>query len=243
MVWAIAVITVLSFVVWLHHFFTMGAGANVNAFFGIMTMIIAVPTGVKIFNWLFTMYRGRVRHSVPMLWFYGFVVTFTLGGATGVLLSVPAIDFQVHNSLFLVAHFHNMIIGGVLFGAFAGLNYWWPKFTGFRLHEKLGVYSFWAWLIGFMTAFMPLYILGLMGATRRMDSYDASLGWQWLFGVSGIGVVIIGIGVGLQILQVVWSIKNRKALRDKTGDPWDARTLEWSTSSHHHSITTPHCRL
>lgn len=231
MVWAIGAITFLSFIVWLHHFFTMGAGANVNAFFGIMTMIIAVPTGVKVFNWLFTMYRGRIRLTTPMLWFLGFVATFTLGGVAGVLMSVPAIDFQVHNSLFLVAHFHTMIIGGVLFGAFAAFTYWFPKFAGFRLNETLGRYAFWCWLIGFLTAFIPLYILGLMGATRRLDHYDASLGWQGLFVVAGIGVAIIAAGVGFQILQVIVSFLQRKQHIDTTGDPWDGRTLEWATTS------------
>jgi cytochrome o ubiquinol oxidase subunit 1 len=231
MVWAIAAITFLSFSVWLHHFFTMGAGANVNAFFGIMTMIIAIPTGVKVFNWLFTMYRGRVRFATPMLWFMGFIVTFTIGGMTGVMMAVPAIDFQVHNSLFLVAHFHNMIIGGVLFGFFAGLTYWFPKVFGFRLNERLGTYAFWCWLIGFILAFVPLYILGLMGATRRLDHYDASLGWQGLFIVAGVGVAVIGLGVAFQLLQLIVSVFLRKNTRDYTGDPWDGRTLEWSTAS------------
>lgn len=228
MVIAIMAITLLSFTVWLHHFFTMGAGANVNAFFGIMTMIIAVPTGVKVFNWLFTMFRGKVSFTTPMLWFMGFIATFTIGGLTGVLMAVPGIDFQFHNTLFLVAHFHNMIIGGVLFGAFAGLAYWFPKFTGFRLHEKLGVYAFWFWISGFILTFIPLYILGLMGAARRLDTYDPSLGWQGLFIVSGIGLLLILFGVFLQVVQVAFSIYNRKKLRVGP-DPWDGRTLEWAT--------------
>jgi len=228
MVIALMAITVLSFTVWLHHFFTMGAGANVNAFFGIMTMVIAIPTGVKVFNWLFTMYRGRIKFTTPMLWFMGFIVTFTLGGLTGVLMAVPGIDFQMHNTLFLVAHFHTMIVGGVLFGAFAGLAYWWPKFTGFKLNERLGVYAFWCWLIGFLLAFVPLYILGIMGAARRMDSYDPSLGWQQLFLVAGAGVMLIALGVFFQVLQIAYSIKTRK--QNMVGpDPWNARTLEWDT--------------
>jgi len=231
MVWAIWGIVLLSFTVWLHHFFTMGAGANVNAFFGIMTAVIAVPTGVKIFNWLFTMYRGRIRFATPMLWFMGFVVMFTIGGVAGVLLSVPAIDYQVHNSLFLVAHFHMMIISGVLFGYFAGLSYWFPKIFGFRLHEGLGKIAFWCWAIGFMLAFTPLYILGLMGATRRLDHYDASLGWQQLFIVAAIGVVFVLLGVVAQVLQLVLSIWQRDQRRDFTGDPWGGRTLEWSVPS------------
>ncbi|MBW3569165.1 cytochrome o ubiquinol oxidase subunit I [Candidatus Parcubacteria bacterium] len=231
MVWAIGAITFLSFIVWLHHFFTMGAGANVNAFFGIMTMIIAVPTGVKVFNWLFTMYRGRIHYATPMLWFLGFVTTFTIGGATGVLMSVPAIDFQVHNSLFLVAHFHNMIIGGVVFGFFAGLTYWFPKVFGFKLNEALGKVAFFCWLFGFLLAFMPLYALGILGATRRLDSYDPSMGWQGLFIVAAIGVGVIMIGLAAQILQLAYSIYKRRENMDTTGDPWNGRTLEWSTKS------------
>jgi cytochrome o ubiquinol oxidase subunit 1 len=230
MVVALIAITVLSFTVWLHHFFTMGAGADVNTFFGIMTMVIAIPTGVKVFNWIFTMYGGRVRFATPMLWFMGFIVTFTIGGLAGVLMSVPAADFQFHNSLFLVAHFHNMIIGGVVFGAFAGFTYWFPKFAGFYLNERLGRYAFWLWIVGFLLAFMPLYILGFMGATRRLDHYDASLGWQGLFVVAGVGVLIICAGVAVQILQVIVSIVQRK--KNLAGpDPWDGRTLEWATAN------------
>jgi cytochrome o ubiquinol oxidase subunit 1 len=231
MVWATASITILSFVVWLHHFFTMGAGANVNAFFGITTMIIAIPTGVKIFNWLFTMYRGRITFSVPMLWTMGFISTFAIGGMTGVLMSVPAIDFQVHNSVFLVAHFHNTIIGGVVFGYLAGLTYWFPKAFGFTLNERLGRYAFWFWLTGFYVAFMPLYILGLMGMTRRLSHYDASTGWHPYLVVAAVGALLIAIGVACQVLQLVYSIKNRHFNRDITGDPWDGRTLEWSIPS------------
>lgn len=231
MVYAIWAIVLLSFTVWLHHFFTMGAGANVNAFFGIMTGVIAIPTGVKMFNWIFTMYRGRISFKTPMLWFLGFVVIFTIGGVAGVLMSVPAIDYQVHNSLFLVAHFHMMIVGGVVFGFLGGLTYWFPKVFGFRLNERLGRYAFWNWAAGFVLAFTPLYILGLMGATRRLDHYDASQGWQQLFIVAGIGVVIICIGAFFQILQLAVSIWQREELRDVTGDPWNGRTLEWSTAS------------
>lgn len=240
MVWAIVAITFLSYVVWLHHFFTMGAGPNVNAFFGIMTMIIAVPTGVKVFNWLFTLYRGRIRFTTPMLWFIGFVTTFTIGGMTGVLMAVPPADFQLHNSLFLVAHFHNMIIGGVVFGYFAGLTYWFPKIFGFKLNERLGKYAFVCWIVGFLMAFMPLYILGIMGATRRLDSYDPSLGWQELFIVAGLGVMVIAMGAFLQILQLFVSIKNRHKNQDTTGDAWDGRTLEWATASPPQSYNFAH---
>lgn len=229
MVWAIMVITVLSFLVWVHHFFTMGAGGNVNAVFGIATMLIAIPTGVKVFNWLFTMYRGRIHFSVPMLWLIGFLFTFTLGGMTGVMMSVPAADFQLHNSLFLVAHFHNTIIGGVVFGFFAGIAYWFPKVFGFKLNEFLGKCAFFSWLIGFFVAFMPIYILGIMGATRR--SYDyANSDWQIYFVIAFIGTLIIGLGVVFQVLQFAVSIMKRKEYR-VGGDPWDARTLEWSIPS------------
>ena len=231
MVWAIWAIVLLSFIVWLHHFFTMGAGSDVNAFFGIMTMIIAIPTGVKIFNWLFTMYRGKIRLESPLLWFIGFVALFTIGGMAGVLMAVPPIDFQLHNSLFLVAHFHMMIVGGVLFGDFAAITYWFPKIFGFKLNEKLGRVAFWFWIVGFVLAFVPLYILGFMGATRRLDHYSASLGWQPLFIVSAVGAALIGVGVGFQILQIIISIKDRKTNRDKSGDPWKGRSLEWSTPS------------
>lgn len=230
MVAALLAIMFFSFVVWQHHFFTMGSGANVNAFFGIMTMVIAIPTGVKLFNWIFTMYRGRISFTAPMVWFMCFAVTFTLGGVTGVLMAVPAIDFQVHNTMFLVAHFHNVIIGGVLFGFLAGLTYWFPKIFGFRLHDKLGKASAYAWMIGFVLAFMPLYALGLMGAVRRIDSYtDPS--WQPFFIVSALGVLVIGLGALLFIAQIAYSVWKRRELRDTTGDPWDGRTLEWSVPS------------
>ncbi|MCI3205477.1 MULTISPECIES: cytochrome o ubiquinol oxidase subunit I [Pandoraea] len=230
MVYATAAIMVLSFLVWAHHFFTMGSGASVNAFFGIATMIISIPTGVKIFNWLFTMYRGRVQMTTPVLWTLGFIVTFVIGGMTGVLLAVPGADFVLHNSLFLIAHFHNVIIGGVLFGYIAGMNYWFPKAFGFKLDERLGKASFWCWLIGFYLAFMPLYVLGLMGMTRRLNHYSNPEWQPWLIAAL-IGALFIAAGIGFQVLQLVVSIKNRKALADTTGDPWNGRTLEWMTSS------------
>jgi cytochrome o ubiquinol oxidase subunit 1 len=230
MVIASMAICILSFLVWLHHFFTMGAGADVNGFFGVMTMIIAVPTGVKVFNWLFTLYGGRVRFNAPILWSLGFMVTFVIGGMTGVLLAVPPADFVLHNSLFLVAHFHNVIIGGGVFGVMAGYNYWFPKAFGFTLDEGLGKASFWCWLIGFYLAFMPLYALGLMGMTRRMQHY-ANPAWQPFLIVAAIGAVVILAGVGFQIAQLVVSIRTRDRRRDLTGDPWDGRTLEWSTPS------------
>jgi cytochrome o ubiquinol oxidase subunit 1 len=230
MVLATLAICVLSFTVWLHHFFTMGAGANVNAFFGIMSMIIAIPTGVKMFNWLFTLYRGRIRFEVPVLWAIGFMVTFVIGGLTGVLLAVPPADFVLHNSLFLVAHFHNVIIGGVLFGAMAGYHYWFPKAFGFTLDRRLGVISFWCWLIGFYLAFMPLYVLGLLGMTRRMQHY-ADMSWQPYLIVAEAGALVILCGIVATIAQLVVSIRSREQRRDRTGDPWDGRTLEWFSTS------------
>ncbi|MBA2727735.1 MAG: cytochrome o ubiquinol oxidase subunit I [Parachlamydiaceae bacterium] len=231
MVWALVIITFLSFIVWLHHFFTMGASPKVNAFFGIMTMLIAIPTGVKIFNWLFTKYRGRVHFTSPMLWFFAFVLNFTIGGMTGILLSAPPVDYQAHNSLFLIAHFHGMVIGGLLFGFFSGFTYWFPKVTGFFLSERLNVYAFWCWFGGFLLAFMPLYMLGFMGATRRLDHYAASTGWHPMFVLVGIGALIILCGVTIQAYGLYKSIKDRKKNLDTTGDPWNGRTLEWSIPS------------
>jgi cytochrome o ubiquinol oxidase subunit 1 len=230
MVIATMAICILSFMVWLHHFFTMGAGADVNAIFGIATMIIAVPTGVKVFNWLFTMYGGRIRFTTPLLWSIGFMVTFIIGGMTGVLLAVPPADFLLHNSLFLVAHFHNVIIGGVLFGAFAGYTYWFPKAFGFRLHERLGQAAFWCWIVGFYVAFMPLYVLGFLGMTRRMQHYDVPEWRPWLLIAAG-GAALIMTGIALQIAQLVVSIRRRAELRDETGYPWNGRSLEWATAS------------
>ncbi|MEA2908376.1 MAG: cytochrome o ubiquinol oxidase subunit [Bradyrhizobium sp.] len=230
MVAATMAICVLSFFVWLHHFFTMGAGADVNAVFGITSMIIAVPTGVKIFNWLFTMYGGRLRFNVPLLWSLGFMVTFVIGGMTGVLLAVPPADFVLHNSLFLVAHFHNVIIGGVVFGVFAGYTYWFPKAFGFTLDERLGKAAFWCWFLGFYGAFTPLYAVGLLGMTRRMQHYDVAAWHPWLLAAMA-GAVLILCGIGFQIAQLVVSIRTREQRRDLTGDPWDGRSLEWVTPS------------
>ncbi len=230
-------ITLLSMLVWLHHFFTMGAGADVNAFFGIMTGIIAIPTAVLIFNWLATMYRGRIIFNSPMYWFMGFVCTFMMGGMAGVILGIPGADFELHNTLFLVAHFHTMVIGGALFGIFAGITYWWPKVTGFKLNERLGRRAFWLWLVGFLVSFLPLYILGFMGATRRMDHYDASTGFQPLFIVAGFGFIIIACAAATQVWQIIVSIRERKQNVDTTGDPWNGRTLEWATRRRRRLIT------
>ncbi|MDP8984726.1 MAG: cytochrome o ubiquinol oxidase subunit I [Pseudomonadota bacterium] len=230
MVIATMAICLISFMVWLHHFFTMGAGGDVNGFFGIATMIIAVPTGVKIFNWLFTMYGGRVRLTSHMLWTIGFMVSFVVGGMTGVLLAVPPADFQLHNSLFLVAHFHNVIIPGVLFAAFAGYTYWFPKAFGFVLDERLGKWAFWLWLIGFWVAWAPGYVVGLEGMTRRLQHYDQAQWRPWLL-VAAAGVLILLCGIAVQIAQLVISIRSRDARREPTGDPWNGRNLEWSMAS------------
>jgi cytochrome o ubiquinol oxidase subunit 1 len=230
MVYATVVITILSYLVWLHHFFTMGSGASVNSFFGITTMIISIPTGAKIFNWLFTMYHGRIRFELPMLWTIGFMFTFTIGGMTGVLLAVPPADFSLHNSLFLVAHFHNVIIGGVLFGMLAGITYWFPKAFGFKLDPFWGKCSFWFWLAGFWLAFTPLYVLGLMGVTRRLSHFDDPDLRIW-FVIAACGAALIFVGIACFIVQLIVSIRNRGRLLDLTGDPWNGRTLEWSTAS------------
>ena len=230
MVYATVVITVLSYLVWLHHFFTMGSGASVNSFFGITTMIISIPTGAKIFNWLFTMYHGKIRFEPPMLWTVGFMVTFVIGGMTGVLLAVPPADFSLHNSLFLIAHFHNVIIGGVLFGLMAGITYWFPKAFGYRLVSSWGKASFWFWFVGFYLAFMPLYWLGMLGVTRRMSHFDDPSLQIW-FQLAALGALLIAIGIACFLIQLVVSFLRREELRDTTGDPWNGRTLEWSTSS------------
>src|SRR3569832_435572 len=230
MVYATVVITILSYLVWLHHFFTIGSGASVNSFFGITTMIISIPTAAKIFNWLFTMYRGRIRFELPMMWTVAFMITFVIGGMTGKLLAVPPADFVLHNSLFLIAHFHNVIIGGVVFGVFAAINYWFPKAFGYKLDPFWGKFSFWFWVIGFYLAFMPLYVLGLMGVTRRMSHFeDPSL--QIWFQIAALGAVLIALGIGSMLIQFYVSFRRRHEQRDVTGDPWNGRTLEWATSS------------
>jgi cytochrome o ubiquinol oxidase subunit 1 len=230
MVAATLFICLVSYMVWLHHFFTMGAGADVNAFFGISTSIIAVGTGVKVYNWLFTMYGGRIRFTTPMLWSMGFLVTFVIGGMTGVLLAVPPADFLLHNSLFLVAHFHNVIIGGVVFAAFAGITYWFPKAFGFKLDEGWGKVAFWLSLLGFYVVFMPLYVAGLLGMTRRLQHYEVAAWRPWVL-IAAFGILIMMAAAACQVVQFVVSIRRREELRDATGDPWDGRSLEWATTS------------
>lgn len=232
MVYATCAIMVLSFLVWVHHFFTMGAGADVNAFFGIATMIISIPTGVKLFNWLFTMYKGRVEFHATMYWAVGFMITFTIGGMTGVMMAIPAADFVLHNSLFLIAHFHNVIIGGVYFGYICGMNFWFPKVFGFKLNETWGKRAFWCWFVGFYFAFVPLYVLGFEGMTRRLNHYSNPAWHPWLL-IAEIGAVMILFGIVCQVTQLYVSIRdmNLAENRDVTGDPWNGRSLEWSTSS------------
>ena len=230
LVYATAAIMFLSFAVWVHHFFTMGASAGVNIAFGISTMLIAIPTGVKVFNWLLTMYKGRVTITTPMLWTLGFLTTFVLGGLAGVLLAMPPADYVLHNSLFLIAHFHNMLVPGTLFGFLAGYAYWFPKAIGFRLDETWGKLSFWCWIVGFYLAFVPLYILGFMGMPRRMQHYDNPARQPYLI-VAALGTLLVAAGIGCMLIQLFVSFKNRKALRDVTGDAWDGRTLEWATAS------------
>ncbi len=232
MVYATCSIMVLSFIVWVHHFFTMGAGPDVNAFFGIATMIISIPTGVKLFNWMFTMYKGRVQFHACMYWAVGFMVTFTIGGMTGVMMAIPGADFVLHNSLFLIAHFHNVIIGGVYFGYICGMNFWFPKVMGFKMNESWGIRAFWFWFVGFYFAFVPLYILGFDGMTRRMNHYDNPQ-WHVLMLIAEVGAVLILLGIVCQLTQLYVTIRDRNlpANRDLTGDPWNGRALEWSTSS------------
>ena len=232
MVYATAVIGILSYSVWLHHFFTMGSGASVNSFFGITTMVISIPTGAKMFNWLFTMYKGRIRFELPMMWTVAFMLTFAIGGMTGVMLAVPPADFVLHNSVFLIAHFHNVIIGGVVWGVFAAINYWWPKAFGFKLNQFWGKVSFWCWVPGFWLAFTPLYLLGFFGVTRRMRVFDASFEPLRIYYFVALGgALLIAAGIGAMLMQFAVSIWKREEYKDESGDPWGGRTLEWATSS------------
>ncbi|GAC1386471.1 MAG: cytochrome o ubiquinol oxidase subunit I [Candidatus Saccharimonadales bacterium] len=224
-------VSVFALSVWLHHFFTMGASADVSSFFGVMTMVIAIPTSVLVFTWIATMHKGKIKFETPMLWFLGFIAIFSIGGLAGVILAVPPVDFQLHNSLFLVAHFHSMVIGGVLFGIFCGISYWFPKITGLKLNERIGRQAFWCWMIGYCLSFIPMYVLGIMGATRRLNHYDASTGWQPLFILMFIGGLVIMAGLALQLAQILATVLQKNRLRDITGDPWNGRTLEWATTA------------
>ncbi|MES1925549.1 cbb3-type cytochrome c oxidase subunit I [Salinisphaera sp. T31B1] len=230
LVFATMAIAVLSFTVWLHHFFTMGQTADMNAVFGIATMLIGVPTGVKVYDWLLTMVRGRVRLTTPMLFSIMFMLTFVIGGLTGVILANPPVDFAVHNSLFLVAHFHNMLIPGTLFGMFAAYYVWFPKMFGFRLSERWGRISFWFWSFGFYLAFMPLYAIGLMGGMRRTVEWYEPAYLPWLI-VAFVGALLITAGLISQMIQLWVSIRDRAELAVPAGDPWDGLSLEWSMSA------------
>jgi cytochrome aa3-600 menaquinol oxidase subunit I len=227
MVGSMVIISLLSFLVWAHHFFTMGQGALTNSIFSITTMAIAVPTGVKIFNWLLTLRKGKIVITTPMLYSLLFIPLFTLGGVTGVMLAMSAADYQYHNTMFLVAHFHNVIIPGVVFAMLAGLTYYWPKMFGFMLNERIGKWTAWLLSIGFVLAFMPMYITGLDGQARRMYTYSESTGFGPLNMVSFIGAGIMAIGFVLIVYNIYYS--TRYASRDISNDPWDARTLEWAT--------------
>ncbi|MCH1643053.1 cytochrome aa3 quinol oxidase subunit I [Paenibacillus timonensis] len=229
MVWSMIVISLLSFVVWAHHFYTMGHGVMVNGIFSITTMAIAVPTGVKIFNWLFTLQKGRIEFTTPMLYSLAFIPIFTIGGVTGVMLAMASADYQYHNTMFLVAHFHYVLIPGTVFAVIAGFYYWFPKLFGFRLNERQGKLAFWIIAISFNVTFLPLFFLGLKGMTRRMYTYSESTGFGPLNLIASIGAVGLAIGFIVLVYNIYWSF--RYAKRDTTGDPWNARTLEWSTHS------------
>ncbi len=223
-------IAVISFMVWVHHFFTMGQSATINAAFGIATLLIAIPTGVKIYDWMATLNLGRIRMTVPIVYMTGFFFLFVIGGLSGIMLANPSIDFQVHNSLFLVGHFHNVIIPGVLFGILAAIHYWFPKVFGFRLHEGLGKLAAVLWIVGFSVTFFPLYGLGLMGMPRRSASFqDPS--YEPLMQVAFYGSLIILLALTTVVLTIVVSIVYRRHLATPLGDPWDGRTLEWWTSA------------
>ena len=227
LVYATMTIAVLSFTVWLHHFFTMGQGSNVNAVFGVATMLIGIPTGVKIYDWILTMFRGRVRPTTPMLYSMGFIMLFAVGGLTGIILASPGIDYQVHNTLFLVAHFHNVLIPGLLYGMLAGYHYWFPKAFGFRLNERWGRIACGFWFFGFLFAFMPLYALGLLGMPRRTVEYFQAAYLPWTI-VAAFGALLILGALGSLAMQLGLSILQREQNRVELGDPWNGRTLEWS---------------
>ena len=230
MVTATMAIAILSFTVWLHHFFTMGQSANINAVFGIASMLIGIPTGVKVYDWLWTMFRGRIRFTVPMVYSIGFIFLFVLGGMSGILLADPGIDYQVHNSTFLVAHFHNVAVPGVLFGLLAGYHFWFPKAFGFRLSERWGMISAVCWIAGFMLAFFPLYALGLMGLPRRTVAYTEP-SYVPLEMVAFLGALLVIAALAALLVQLWVSIQHRHENRVFVGDPWDGRSLEWSVSA------------
>ncbi|PJN87599.1 cytochrome aa3 quinol oxidase subunit I [Bacillus sp. mrc49] len=229
MVVSMVAISVLSFVVWAHHFFTMGHGAMVNGIFSITTMAIAVPTGIKIFNWLFTLWRGKIEFTVPMLYSLAFIPIFTIGGVTGVMLAMASADYQYHNTMFLVAHFHYVLIPGTVFAVLAGFTYWWPKIFNFQLSERIGKWAFWFIVVGFNVTFFPMFITGLDGQARRMYTYSEATGYGPLNMLSFVGALGLLIGFAFLVYNIYWS--TRYAPRNITSDPWNARSLEWATHS------------
>ncbi|MCP1357676.1 cytochrome aa3 quinol oxidase subunit I [Aneurinibacillus migulanus] len=227
MVASMVIISFLSFLVWTHHFFTMGQGALTNSIFSITTMAIAVPTGIKIFNWLFTLWKGKIVFSVPMLYSMLFIPIFTIGGVTGVMLGMSSADYQYHNTMFLVAHFHLVIIPGVVFAMLAGLTYYWPKMFGFMLNERIGKWAAWFIAIGTCLAFFPMFISGLDGQARRMYTYSEATGFGLWNMLSFIGALGLAVGFAFIVYNIYYSA--RYASRDIGSDPWDARSLEWAT--------------
>lgn len=229
MVFATILIAFLGFMVWAHHMFTTGLGPVANALFAIATMLIAVPTGIKIFNWLFTMWGGQIRFTSANLFAIGFVPTFVMGGVTGVMLASAPADFQFHDTYFVVAHFHYVIVGGLVFGLFSGLHYWWPKMFGRMLNETLGKWTFWTFAIGFHLTFFVQHFLGLLGMQRRIVSYLPNQNFDTLNFISTIGAILMGVGVLLFLANVVMTARKPSGVAN---DPWeDGRTLEWSIPS------------
>ncbi|MEF3313726.1 cytochrome c oxidase subunit I [Paenibacillus sp. GYB004] len=228
MVFATVIIGFLGFMVWVHHMFTVGLGPVANALFSIATMLIAVPTGIKIFNWLFTLWGGHIRFTTASLFALGFIPTFVMGGMTGVMLASPPADFQYHDTYFVVAHFHYVIVGGLVLGLFAGLYYWWPKMFGRMLNEGLGKLSFWTFFIGFHLTFFVQHFLGLMGMQRRVYTYLPGQEFDTFNFISTIGAILMGVGTIFVLLNIlITSMKPKNA----PADPWDGRTLEWAIPS------------
>ncbi|ADH99135.1 cytochrome c oxidase subunit I [Salisediminibacterium selenitireducens] len=225
MVFATLIIGFLGFMVWAHHMFTVGMGPVANAIFAVATMAIAVPTGIKIFNWLLTLWGGRIQFTTANLFALGFIPSFVMGGVTGVMLAVSAANYQFHDTYFVVAHFHYVIIGGVVFGLFAGAFYWWPKMFGYRLNEKLGKWFFWLFLIGFHLTFFVQHFLGLMGMPRRVASYLDNQGLNDFNLISTMGAFLMSIAFIILLVNIFVSMGNK----DNVRDPWDGRTLEWTT--------------
>jgi cytochrome c oxidase subunit I len=226
MIGATLSIGALSMGVWAHHMYT--TGAVLLPFFAALSLLIAVPTGIKFFNWLGTMWRGTVTINTAVLYTLGFMCMFLFGGITGVILAQPVLDFQLHNTYFVVAHFHYVMFGGSAFAAFAGIYYWYPKFTGRKLHEGLGKLSFTLMFIGFNLTFFPQHTLGLRGMPRRIETYPANVGWSWLNMWSSIGAYILGVGVAVTVVNLFRSYRRGEIAGD---NPWDGQTLEWACSS------------